>query len=167
MEWDTDQACRLFLKTGLSSFERDPINGLTPDVLIVFQGGRGTWCELAYAAAAGKPIRYYKSVEALRRRVKEHVADGVLKRVLEEALGKYPDVLGKTVTCADLVREIGKALDSARDDDLSPGEIVRQAVSEAFQDRITLGPTGFPGLGGETQRFEAVVRRICDCGDKP
>jgi predicted Rossmann-fold nucleotide-binding protein len=39
VDWNTPHPCRLFLKTGLTSFERDAINGLTPDVLIVFQGG--------------------------------------------------------------------------------------------------------------------------------
>ena len=36
---------RLILETGLTSYERDPINGLTPDSLIIFDGGEGTLCD--------------------------------------------------------------------------------------------------------------------------
>jgi predicted Rossmann-fold nucleotide-binding protein len=167
VEWDTAHPCRLFLKTGLTSFERDAINGLTPDVLIVFQGGRGTLCELAYAVAASKPIRYYKSVAQLRRKTEQHLADGLLNRVLEEALGKYPTVMGKTVSSADLIRELGRALDAATPDDLSPAKTVRDAVAEVFRNRVALGQTGFPGLGGEVQRFETTVKQISDCEKNP
>lgn len=161
VEWDMTHPWRLFLKTGLTSFERDPINGLTPDVLIVFQGGRGTLCELAYAATAGKPIRYYKSGDALKRKFKKHVADGVLKRVLEEALGKYSVVNGKTLTSADLIEELGRVLEDPRVEDLVAGEIVRQGVSDAFKNCVSLGPTGFPGLNGERKHFDSIVERLC------
>ncbi len=166
VEWNTDQPCRLILKTGLTSFERDAINGLTPDVLIVFQGGRGTLCELAYAAAARKPIRYYKSVDQLRRKTEEHLAHDVLRDVLNEATGKYPCVMGRNITSADLIEELHRELDMVQSDDLSPGEIVREAVALAFQNGTALGPTGFPGLNGETRHFEDVVRGICDCDGK-
>jgi hypothetical protein len=99
----------------------------------------------------------------LRQKFKEHVADGVLKRVFEETLGKYPVVLGNRVTYADLVRELGRALAVTRAEEVSPEDTVREAIVEAFQNQTPLGPTGFPGLRGETERFEAIVKRICNC----
>ena len=172
VDWnDRDHPCRLILKTGLTSFERDPINGLTPDTLIVFQGGRGTLCELAYAAAAKKPIRYYRSLHHLRDKTAEHLGDGVLRKVLGEALKKYSVASGSTIAFSDLVRELSDALDTAHSDDLSPEEIVRASVEDAFQGRTELGSAEFPGLWGDTARtkvqFESIVDRICRCGDQP
>jgi predicted Rossmann-fold nucleotide-binding protein len=169
-DWNNrDHPCRLILKTGLTSFERDPINGLTPDALIVFQGGRGTLCELAYAAAANKPIRYYKSILQLRNKTAEHLGDGALKDVFGEALQKYSVVGGKTIVFSDLARELSRALDAALSDDLSAEEIVRASVEDTFQGQTELGPIGFPGLWGDVEsskaRFESIVQRICRCGD--
>jgi predicted Rossmann-fold nucleotide-binding protein len=171
VDWnDRDHPCRLILKTGLTSFERDPINGLTPDALIVFQGGRGTLCELAYAAAANMPIRYYRSIQQLRNKAAEHLGDGVLKSVFGEALEKYSVVRGRTIGFPDLIRELSGALDTAQSDDLSPEEIVRASVEDAFQGQTELGPVRFPGLWGDVERskvrFESIAHRICRCGDQ-
>jgi len=68
LNWKMPNPCRLFVQTELSSFERDPINDLTPDAIIVFRGGRGTLCELAYAAAASKPIAFYHSITQLQEK---------------------------------------------------------------------------------------------------
>lgn len=43
----------LIIHSGLGSLDRDPINGTTPDVLICFDGGTGTICELAFGIAVG------------------------------------------------------------------------------------------------------------------
>ena len=163
-DWDTSHPCRLYLRTGLTSYERDAINGLTPDVLIVFRGGRGTLCELAYAAAACKPLRYYDSVEALRDKTQEHIADGALAPVLEEALRKYPVVLGREVSSQDLLRALCGALDGAKSEDFDPKRTIHQVVDDVFKHGPRLGPTGFPGLNGEKRRFESLVESIGKCG---
>ena len=55
-KWDQpSRANYLFLKTGVSSKERNVINGQTPDILIALSGGRGTLAEIAFAVAAKKP----------------------------------------------------------------------------------------------------------------
>lgn len=171
VDWNNqDHPCRLILKTGLTSFERDPINGLTPDSMIVFQGGRGTLCELAYAAAANKPIRYYKSIRQLRHKTAEHLGDGILKDVFGEALRKYSVVEGETITFADLVCELLRALYAQESDDLSAEDLVRASLHDAYQGQTELGPITFPGLWGDVEsskaRFVSVAERICRCGDE-
>jgi predicted Rossmann-fold nucleotide-binding protein len=54
--WDESVEKSLFLLTGLPSNLRNLINGVTPDVLVAFGGGRGTLAELAFALAARKKI---------------------------------------------------------------------------------------------------------------
>jgi hypothetical protein len=125
---------------------------------------------LAYAAAANMPIRYYRSIQQLRNKAAEHLGDGVLKSVFGEALEKYSVVRGRTIGFPDLIRELSGALDTAQSDDLSPEEIVRASVEDAFQGQTELGPVGFPGLWGDVERskvrFESIAHRICRCGDQ-
>jgi hypothetical protein len=97
----------------------------------------------------------------------EHTADGVLRAVLNEALGKYPAVKGTTVTWRDLVRDLCRALDQVGSEAADEKEIVRHAVDTAFRDGTPIGPTGFPGLGGERKRFESIVARISVCQEEP
>ncbi|SIO02211.1 TIGR00725 family protein [Bradyrhizobium erythrophlei] len=59
---------RLFLDTGLKHNIRNVINGLTPDVLVVFGGGGGTLAEAAFAIAASKPI-FFGDLPASRDRL--------------------------------------------------------------------------------------------------
>jgi predicted Rossmann-fold nucleotide-binding protein len=159
-EWNNyDHPCRLILKTGLTSFERDPINGLTPDALVVFQGGRGTLCELAYAAVALKPIFYYKAVEQLRRKTKEHLADGILDAVFKEALGQYSVAGERKINCSDLVKALSLELETAKDS-FEIEEIVSASIQTVFEGQHRLECTGFPGLHGEKERFENIVENI-------
>jgi predicted Rossmann-fold nucleotide-binding protein len=50
---------QLIIHTGLSSLDRDPINGTTPDVLICFDGGPGTICELAFGITVGREAIFH------------------------------------------------------------------------------------------------------------
>lgn len=50
---------QLVIHTGLSSLDRDPINGTTPDILICFNGGSGTICELAFGIAVGREAIFH------------------------------------------------------------------------------------------------------------
>jgi hypothetical protein len=45
--------------TDLSGLDRDPINGTTPDVLICFDGGPDTICELAFGIAVGREVIFH------------------------------------------------------------------------------------------------------------
>lgn len=49
----------LIIHSGLSSLDRDPINGTTPDVLVCFDGGPGTICELAFGIAVGREAIFH------------------------------------------------------------------------------------------------------------
>jgi predicted Rossmann-fold nucleotide-binding protein len=162
-KWNPPNPCRLILETGLSSYERDAINGLTPDAMIVFLGGRGTLCELAYAAAAGKPIAFCDSAAALYAKTEEHISDGVLESVFKEALGKYPYVSGKRLTPADLLTALQNALSFEPLSNTDPKQIVYTQIQRVFENVSTLGRTGFPGLNGEIERFEMAVQRMEDC----
>ena len=51
---------QLIIHTDLSSLDRDPINGTTPDVLICFDGGPGTICELAFGIALGRHAIFHR-----------------------------------------------------------------------------------------------------------
>jgi uncharacterized protein (TIGR00725 family) len=59
---------RLFLDTGLTHNIRNVINGLTPDVLVIFGGGGGTLAEAAFAVAANKPM-FFGDLSASRNRL--------------------------------------------------------------------------------------------------
>ena len=50
---------QLVIHSGLSSLDRDPINGITPDVLVCFDGGPGTICELAFGLAVGREAIFH------------------------------------------------------------------------------------------------------------
>ena len=137
--------------------------GVTPDALVVFRGGRGTMCELAYAIAASKPLRFYDSVDALRESTKAHIVDGGLTPVLEEALGKYPVINGRELNSRDLIHELLNVLGIANNEPLDPNLTVRRAIDDAFKGKLRLGRSGFPGLSRETLRFERHVARISRC----
>jgi predicted Rossmann-fold nucleotide-binding protein len=163
LNWKMPNPCRLVVETGLSSFERDPINGLTPDAIIVFRGGRGTLCELAYAAAASKPIAFYDSIVQLRQKTHEHLSDGVLVKVLEEALGRYPNVSGKRVSSEDLITALNHVLKTAQPTNPDPKQLVSELIRRVFAQGTMLPRTGFPGLDGDAEQFEIAVKRMDDC----
>ena len=49
----------LLIHTGLEHNIRNVINGVTPDVIVVFGGSRGTLAEAAFALAAGKKLLFF------------------------------------------------------------------------------------------------------------
>jgi uncharacterized protein (TIGR00725 family) len=65
-----------FVTTGLSNAERNPINILTSDAVIVMTGDAGTLAELGFALAANKPIFFFAgSFGALRATFKDNIKE--------------------------------------------------------------------------------------------
>jgi predicted Rossmann-fold nucleotide-binding protein len=79
---------RLVLKTGLGSYERDPITGSAGDVVVAFSGGAGTLVELAYAAFQKRPIIFQSSIEYLRVKCSFEATE--VRLGLEKTVKGYP-----------------------------------------------------------------------------
>lgn len=156
-KWDDDQNHFLKLRSGLTSEERDPINGLTPDALFVLIGGSGTLCELAFAVAGGKGLIFLDSSAIMLDKFKERSGTaGELDKILKAALGKFPGVdINEQYHVGELKRSLGVVLRCAVDAYGAPDEIVKHVANHYASKE--LGDTGFPGLRpdveGTKQRF--------------
>jgi hypothetical protein len=161
IKWNRPSRLRLYLETGLGSLERDPINGMTPDVLVVFRGGTGTLCELAYAAVSGKPILFIDSVRALREKAGEHRRDGKLERAFTTALSKYSTVRGRMIDPKALHARLDRALADGSDMPGRDFSILSRTISLLNND---LAASEFPGIPendrGTTNQFESIVSQI-------
>ena len=51
---------QLIIHSQMDSFDRDPINGTTPDILICLAGGPGTICELTFGIVAGREVVFHE-----------------------------------------------------------------------------------------------------------
>jgi predicted Rossmann-fold nucleotide-binding protein len=154
IEWSTPKKHQLFLSTGLGGIERDPLNGMTPDIVVVLRGGTGTLLEMTYASASEKPVIFLDSSNALGKKVEVHRRDGKLQNCLLTALKYYPLVRGKLLSANDLNRILDEALVNAREmraDDLS---VLSNAVSRLPTE---LQPSGFSGI---PQNDEVTIRRF-------
>lgn len=159
--WDQPSQRRLFLSTGLRHNVRNVINGLTPDVIVVFGGSRGTLAEAAFAKAAGKRLFFCNSLARLRSNLREHFAQLTgenFETYFEAPLEIYPRAVGTARTAKGLLALIGQTLEEAVDDGS-----VDHLIERAVQRTEVTGPTGFPGLGGDPsskERFEAIVAQM-------
>lgn len=155
--WDDVQNHFLKLRSGLTSEERDPINGLTPDALFVLIGGAGTLCELAFAIAGGKGLIFLDSSAIMLDKFEKRSKDGDLDGILKEALGKFPGAdNNKQYRIDDLKRSLGVVLRCAVDAYGAPDKIVKHVANHYASKK--LGDTGFPGLRpdveGTKRRFK-------------
>ena len=91
---EVKSSTKWLMKTGLSKNERNLINGVTPDVLLMFEGGPGTLSELVFAFAAHKPVLYIGSTTALdaAMRKTEAVSDKV-----DAAIARFRGALAQSV----------------------------------------------------------------------
>jgi predicted Rossmann-fold nucleotide-binding protein len=144
----------LRLLTGLTSYERDAINGMTPDALVVLCGGAGTLCELAFAAVATKPIRFFRSVAMLRAMRDDRVQRAKLIEALNAACARYPLVSPK-----EALRELDACLRGTDE----PGD--EAAVVHAALAAVPAGlrESSFPGIPGHpdlAEHFDGCLRAI-------
>jgi len=157
----------LFLDTGLTHNIRNVINGLTPDVLVIFGGGGGTLAEAAFAVAANKPIFFCDlpaSHTRLVKNFKKHFVDSEedvdLYLQAPLAAGAYRDAWNRPLTVDELKNGLANFLKIAPAA-FGPTELAKKCVAAAKD--AARGPTGFPGLPKalETKaRFEAIIKRI-------
>jgi SLOG cluster4 family len=173
INWDQSVRNALFLRTGLKHNVRNVINGLTPDVVVVFGGGRGTLAEAAFALAARKPLFFcnlpsnqvcerllenYRKYFAGTERTYNHDVDTYMQQpltIFREAFDPVPSV-------AQLKKSLANFLSGAANTAGSAREIVRSCITAAANDS-SLTNTGFPGLPGDLTakiRFEMVINRI-------
>jgi hypothetical protein len=156
--WDTTSSPgSLFLSTGLTSYARDPINGLTPDVVIAFRGGEGTLCELAFAALAKKQILFADSRAHHYKKFLEH-RQAALKVALTDACDAYPVFGGRKISPNDLMSLLNAMLCR---DGIGAIKYSVSALQKALAALLRpLDRTGFPGLPNmpsSKDDFESIV----------
>lgn len=155
---------RLLITTPYSSGGRNPINGMTPDIVLVFQGGAGTLSELAFALVnATKPIVLLGSYESMCKSLEKPN----LKKLLEEGLNTYRDKISRDYrTYDDLLVKLHNWLkEKGRDEKRRPQteraaeELLMSAIGRIGTTALE-GPTGFPGAPGmEKAQFEEWLTR--------
>jgi uncharacterized protein (TIGR00725 family) len=172
-EWDESVEKALFLRTGLKHNFRNVINGLTPDVLVVFGGSRGTLAEAAFALAARKPLffchlRSYQVSERLLKNFREYFVnpEGThghdIETYLEKPLDVFRGVWNPTPSIVQLKKELADFLIGDSNTTRTASGTVKKCIA-AVGDVGLLGKTGFPGLPGDAtakDRFEEIIKRI-------
>ena len=141
---------QLLIYTNLSSMDRDPINGVTPDVLVCFAGGPGTLCELAFGIAVGREVIFHdRSAQILLDKCTTGRELANIKRALLQVMAhwqKYlqlPERKDRTIF-DDLIDYLRQAV--TRKTILSASEIVQNLMLVL---PVTLSDVpAFPGIPG-------------------
>jgi uncharacterized protein (TIGR00725 family) len=144
---------RLVLRTGLTSFARDPITGAAADVVVVFRGAVGTLVELAYAAFSHRPIVFCDSLEHLG----DPNENRELKTKLDEAIAGYPLIrVDRTTLMKALIFSL---TDRSRAEVSSAEDAVAAALrsTDHFDPFSETNFLGLPGHKGIKQKFEERV----------
>lgn len=170
---------RLCLRTGLHHYERNVINGVTPDVLVAFGGSCGTLSEVAFARMAGRPVFFLGgtargAVARLRwnmgrleegpgrKQVPASEIEANCEKFLDRALRRFPHAWGMPPPNRDLLLDLLNTALEGSDWSGSVDALVAHCMA-AVPDAAgpwTSGWTGFPGLPGDQgskARFEAAV----------
>lgn len=159
--WAAEAMARQWMiNTSLSSAGRNPINGMTPDLVIAFPGGKGTASEVAFALAAERKVFYAPSDLLLRAAV------GAESAALVEDLESGVDGCRQIgLSNRNVVR-----LDNLLKDGLSNwDDVVEQLIKESSPNGRAYGieiPSGFPDrVPTETSRvtkddFETWLQRM-------
>lgn len=129
---------RLVIASGCSHIVRDGANGLTPDAVIATNGAEGTLCELAFAAAAGKPVVFLASTATLRARFDELRETGVRDYLITaQAAYRHFTVQGLD---AALERLLSSAADAGTIDDAAAAAVAALCHADSLRQ------TSFPGI---------------------
>lgn len=136
----------LLLHSGLTSCERDVINGFTPDFLVVFAGGEGTLCELAFAVLGGKPIIFVHSRSLFKTRLAQ-------RGCVAKALLKFPQ---KGLDAGAILEKVREKLNEDDED----FQTVDRAAKLLFErlDGQGYGASGFP----EIPNYPGIRKRFAD-----
>lgn len=169
--WHRPQPCGYLLCTGLAHFERNVINGVTPDVLIVMGGSRGTLAEAAFALAAKKKLFFFTDatdreggVVRLRHNYRKHLEGDTedSETFFDRALAKFPDAWESRPTTQSLKRDLERSLAAAEDWSETADDLIVAAVSAAGG-KTQSKETGFPGLPGDAdsrRQFHRILSEI-------
>ncbi|CAF2406969.1 unnamed protein product [Rotaria sp. Silwood2] len=139
---------QLVIHSGLSSMDRDPLNGITPDVLVCFAGGPGTICELVFGIASGREAIFHGDCAKLlldkctTGRQRAEIKRGML-RVLANWQPYLSFLAGDGNTIIDILIEYLRKAVSRKPLMFAP-EIV-QAALQALPNKLSDVPA-FPGL---------------------
>ncbi len=174
VDWELRPPAGLLLHTRLTHFVRNVINGLTPDVVVVFGGSRGTLAEAAFAAiVAGKPTFFFgepdnkaaqRPVQQLTSNFHKYFEQADSKDVetyFVEPLQNWPQLASRWSGAA-LRLALREHLEQASDWTGSDDELIEHCKA-AVESNDLLDPTGFPGLPGDDgskARFEQELERI-------
>jgi uncharacterized protein (TIGR00725 family) len=169
IEWEETRNKSLFLATGLTHHVRNVINGLTPDVLIVFGGSKGTLAEAAFAVVANRPLFFAGPASDVADRLNKNFdkyfrTNGDVEEYLQKPLNAYLQAWERPPTVEELKSGLDNLLKSARNGTLEPTELVARCKHATAKVDL-LGPTGFPGLPNHPNsksQFEAIIRRISE-----
>jgi len=138
------------IHSGLSSMDRDPLNGITPDVLICFAGGIGTICELAFGIAAGREAIFHDNcAQILLDQLIKSRRRAEIQRELSQVAEKWqshlqlPNDYGSRIT--DIVTEyLHKAVHRVQ---LISAAMIVQAALQMLPNKLPDIPA-FPGVPG-------------------
>ncbi|NGO54718.1 hypothetical protein [Allomesorhizobium camelthorni] len=145
-----DAATQRFIETDLSSFQRNPINVLTSDAIIVMVGGGGTLAELGFALVACKPVFFAGSFGALTNTI---VAEREkMRQALIKGIPKYVEFCGRPLTYELVQARLERLFApdnriSGTDCDVEKAarELVQKAI-DGLGDAYRFLESGFPGL---------------------
>jgi predicted Rossmann-fold nucleotide-binding protein len=173
VRWESADAWHLLLHTGLKHYLRNLLNGVTPDIVVVFAGGRGTLAEAAFAMAAGRPILFFggeaeePAVVRLRRNFERYFSRGDsadVEMYLNQPLQHWRDLYRSRLTTCQLRELLCERLRTAADWPDS-AEALAQHCVEQFASLESRPPMGFPGLPGEPDsrlRFQQEIARMSE-----
>lgn len=149
---DMNDNTQCFVDTKLPGAKRNPINALTPDVIVVLTGKAGTLAELGFALAANKPIFFSQgSFDALRAIFETDVEERKrLKGLISKGTPKYIELCGKGLA-ADIEGDLLARLFSGRtkiDEGLTDVSKLIKAAIGGLGHAYRFMDSGFPGLPG-------------------
>jgi hypothetical protein len=169
-KWLRPNPRRLFLNTGLKHNERNVINGVTPDVAVVFGGGAGTLAEAAFAKAAGKQLIFYGDALArLSRNLPKYFSKpNEFDTYLRNPLAVYPKAFEDKYQTPESLKALlettlGDAAKTGCPEDMKTLlAMVKNAVNRLGSSLLT-SLTDFPGLPNDLaskDKFEGIVVQI-------
>lgn len=161
-EFSVQKETQRLINSRLSSAGRNPVNGMTPDAVLVFQGGPGTLAELGFALAAEKHVLFVDAVDGLVAALKFNSSK--FREILLAGLEAYPSALGRCAASVEIESMVGSHLKNARDttslptngdwpnydDDAWAQSVVKCALQRIPQTTLER-PADYPGIEGFTR----------------
>lgn len=153
-----------WVRTPLSSWERDLITGAVPDVLIALDGNTGTLAEVAFAAFFGVPIFFVDTTTQLRTARESRDFTSTIKAAVEFFQTTDPLVTSAAVIDAlttTLARSASITLDVPSF--TAAAAVLRSVVLPALPPIAPTVPTRFPQFPNDRfakSRFDTLVAEI-------